>query len=71
MVLQSTEHVGSVEGGKLADLVLWHPAFFGVKPEMVIKGGQIVLANMGENSMATANGEKKTQPKCSQMFLKN
>jgi urease subunit alpha len=40
--------VGSVEVGKLADLVLWKPAFFGVKPSLVIKGGQIVLAAMGD-----------------------
>ncbi|MGH1361394.1 MAG: urease subunit alpha [Burkholderiaceae bacterium] len=40
--------VGSVEVGKLADLVLWKPAFFGVKPTMVIKGGQIALAAMGD-----------------------
>ena len=41
-------HIGSVEVGKLADLVLWHPAFFGVKPEIVIKGGSIVAAQMGD-----------------------
>jgi urease subunit alpha len=41
-------YVGSVEKGKLADLVLWKPAFFGVKPEMVIKGGVIVQAQMGD-----------------------
>ncbi|MCW2351694.1 urease subunit alpha [Sphingobium sp. B12D2B] len=40
--------VGSVEVGKLADLVLWHPAFFGAKPELVIKGGMIVHAMMGD-----------------------
>jgi urease subunit alpha len=42
------KHVGSVERGKLADLVLWSPAFFGVKPDMVIKGGAIVAAPMGD-----------------------
>ncbi|MGD9536547.1 MAG: urease subunit alpha [Alphaproteobacteria bacterium] len=41
-------HVGSVEVGKLADLVLWRPAFFGVKPSMVIKCGSIVAAPMGD-----------------------
>ncbi len=41
-------HVGSVEVGKLADLCLWKPAFFGVKPEMVIKGGAIAMAQMGD-----------------------
>jgi urease subunit alpha len=40
--------VGSVEVGKFADLVIWKPAFFGVKPSMVIKGGQITLAAMGD-----------------------
>ncbi|MGX7344525.1 urease subunit alpha [Acetobacter pasteurianus] len=40
--------VGSIAVGKLADLVLWKPAFFGVKPEMVIKGGAIVYAMMGD-----------------------
>lgn len=41
-------HVGSVKVGKLADLCLWHPAFFGVKPEIVIKGGAIAYAQMGD-----------------------
>ena len=41
-------HVGSVEVGKLADLVLWNPAFFGVKPEMVLKCGMIAMAPMGD-----------------------
>ena len=40
--------IGSVEEGKLADLVLWDPAFFGVKPHLVIKGGQIAYAQMGD-----------------------
>jgi len=43
-----SEYVGSIEVGKIADLVLWHPAFFGVKPEMVIKGGFIAWAQMGD-----------------------
>jgi urease subunit alpha len=42
------EQVGSVEPGKWADLVLWKPAFFGVKPEMVLKGGMIAWAQMGD-----------------------
>ena len=41
-------HIGSIEEGKRADLVLWHPAFFGVKPEMVLMGGTIVCAQMGD-----------------------
>jgi urease subunit alpha len=43
-----SHEVGSVEVGKLADLVLWKPAFFGVKPSLVIKGGMIVAAPMGD-----------------------
>ena len=40
--------VGSIESGKLADLVVWKPAFFGVKPEVILKGGLIACANMGD-----------------------
>ncbi|MBB5211096.1 urease subunit alpha [Microbulbifer hydrolyticus] len=40
--------VGSIEAGKLADLVLWKPAFFGIKPSMIIKGGMIAAAPMGD-----------------------
>ncbi|HEY5813020.1 MAG TPA: urease subunit alpha, partial [Terrimicrobiaceae bacterium] len=40
--------VGSLEVGKLADLVVWKPAFFGVKPELILKGGMIAYANMGD-----------------------
>ena len=43
-----SSYVGSVEPGKLADLVLWKPAFFGVKPELIIKGGMIVASRMGD-----------------------
>jgi urease subunit alpha len=43
-----SKHIGSVEKGKLADLVLWTPAFFGVKPDMIIKAGTIVAAAMGD-----------------------
>ena len=42
------EHIGSVEVGKLADLVIWSPAFFGVKPDVVLRGGMIVAALMGD-----------------------
>jgi len=41
-------HVGSIEVGKLADLVVWSPAFFGIKPDMVLKAGSIVMAAMGD-----------------------
>jgi urease subunit alpha len=43
-----SKHIGSVEKGKLADLVLWSPAFFGVKPDCIIKGGTIIAAQMGD-----------------------
>ena len=43
-----SKHIGSISHGKLADLVLWSPAFFGVKPDMVIKGGAIIAAQMGD-----------------------
>lgn len=43
-----SQYVGSVEEGKLADLCLWRPAFFGVKPEIVIKGGMIAWSQMGD-----------------------
>src|SRR5687768_602396 len=43
-----SEHVGSVEAGKRADLVLWSPAFFGVKPDLVLTGGTIAAAPMGD-----------------------
>jgi len=43
-----SRHIGSVEIGKLADLVLWSPAFFGAKPDLVIKGGMIAAAPMGD-----------------------
>jgi len=43
-----SDYVGSIEVGKLADLVLWHPAFFGVKPDLILKGGLIAAAAMGD-----------------------
>lgn len=43
-----SDYVGSVEVGKMADLVLWQPALFGAKPEMIIKGGSILHARMGD-----------------------
>jgi len=43
-----SEDVGSLAVGKFADIVLWKPAFFGIKPEVVLKGGMIALANMGD-----------------------
>jgi urease subunit alpha len=43
-----SQHVGSVECGKLADLIVWSPAFFGVKPDLILKGGSLVAAPMGD-----------------------
>ncbi|WP_183448043.1 urease subunit alpha [Microvirga lupini] len=43
-----SRHIGSIEAGKLADLVVWTPAFFGAKPDLVIKGGAIAAALMGD-----------------------
>ena len=43
-----SKHIGSVEAGKMADLALWSPAFFGTKPAMIIKGGMIIAAPMGD-----------------------
>ncbi len=45
-----SRHVGSIEVGKRADLVLWSPAFFGAKPEMVLVGGSIAMAQMGDTN---------------------
>lgn len=42
------KHVGSIEAGKWADLVIWRPAFFGIKPEMILKGGFIAWSQMGD-----------------------
>lgn len=52
-----SQHIGSVEVGKRADLVLWNPAFFAAKPEMVLMGGMIVAAQMGD-----PNGSIPAQP---------
>lgn len=43
-----SDYVGSVEVGKFADLVLWNPAFFGVKPDIIIKGGMVIASKMGD-----------------------
>lgn len=44
------QHIGSLENGKIADIVLWKPAFFGIKPELIVKGGFIVWSAMGDSS---------------------
>ena len=48
------QHVGSIEAGKLADLVLYEPAYFGVKPFLVLKGGLLVMAQMGDPNASIA-----------------
>jgi urease subunit alpha len=50
-----SDYVGSVEVGKLADLCIWHPAFFGVKPVMVLKSGTIAAAIMGDPNASIPN----------------
>jgi len=51
------EHVGSVEVGKMADLVLWNRAFFGIKPEIILKGGFIALSMMGDSNASIPTPE--------------
>ncbi len=48
------QHVGSIEGGKIADLVIYEPAYFGIKPFLVVKGGLIVAAQMGDPNASIA-----------------
>ena len=55
-------HVGSVEAGKLADLVLWSPAFFGVKPDLVLKGGTIAAAPMGDPNASIPTPQPRALP---------
>jgi urease subunit alpha len=50
-----SDHVGSIEVGKLADLCIWNPAFFGVKPAMVLKSGTIAAAIMGDPNASIPN----------------
>lgn len=52
-----SDYVGSIEPGKLADIVLWNPAFFGVKPDMVIKGGMISTAINGDANASIPTAE--------------
>lgn len=54
------DSIGSIEEGKFADLVLWDPAFFGVKPEMVIKGGQIIQSLMGDSNGSIPTPQPRT-----------
>lgn len=54
------DSVGSIEVGKFADLVLWDPKFFGAKPEMVIKGGQIVMSVMGDSNGSIPTPQPRT-----------
>lgn len=54
------DSIGSVEEGKFADLVLWDPAFFGVKPELIIKGGIIVQSIMGDSNASIPTPQPRT-----------
>ena len=54
-----SEHVGSIEIGKMADLVLWKPAFFGVKPEMIIKAGMIAYSVSGDPNASIPTPEPR------------
>ncbi len=58
-----SDYVGSLEKGKLADLVLWNPMFFGAKPDMVIKGGAIILSKMGDSNASI--------PTCQPVYYRN
>ena len=58
-----SDYVGSIEKGKVADLVLWNPAFFGAKPDMVIKGGAIILSKMGDSNASI--------PTCQPIYYRN
>jgi len=55
-----SEHVGSLESGKLADIVIWTPQFFGVKPKMIIKGGMIAYSLMGDPNASIPTTEPIT-----------
>jgi urease subunit alpha len=54
------DHVGSLEPGKLADIVLWHPALFGAKPELVVKGGFVAWGVSGDGAGSTRLGQPRT-----------
>jgi len=54
------DYVGSVEKGKMADLVLWNPAFFGIKPDMIVKGGMIIASKMGDANASIPTTEPVT-----------
>ena len=58
-----SDYVGSLEKGKVADLVLWNPMFFGAKPDIVIKGGAIILSKMGDSNASI--------PTCQPIYYRN
>jgi len=65
-ITQGISHVvGSIEPGKLADLVLWKPAFFGVKPSLILKGGMIAAAAMATRTRASRRRSRCTTGRCS------
>ena len=65
-IAQGLSHeVGSIEPGKLADLVLWTPAFFGVKPDLVLKAGMIAVAPMGDPNASIPTRSPSITARCS------
>ena len=54
------DHVGSLEDGKIADIVIWRPAFFGIKPELIVKGGFIAWGAMGDSAASLMTCEPVT-----------
>ncbi len=55
------DHIGSLEDGKMADIVLWHPAYFGIKPQVVVKGGFIAWGVMGDSAASLMTCEPLLQ----------
>lgn len=58
-------YVGSVEVGKFADLVLWNPAFFGSRPDIIVKGGMIVASKMGDANASSPRPSRSPTATCS------
>lgn len=59
-----SEYVGSIEIGKYADLVIWDPQFFGVKPDMVLKNGMVVMALMGDENASIPTPQPYYEKRC-------
>ena len=59
-----SKHIGSIEVGKIADLVIWDPAFFGVKPHLIMKGGMVVRSIIGEGNGSIPTCQPEHYRKC-------